>query len=151
MMAALRSSFAVVGALAAPMAVADTIICPSAQTLTDVAALERALETHSLAFVANVELIGTYNAGQASWSWSYRLLPPALKGEPPQEGTVSLSTSCEMPQLALRATVLFFLNDLSESAGSENSVSIVYGEGAIVEEWILNWIAGKVGREPVSP
>ncbi len=138
-----RNLTLVISLLVAQVAAGSTVICAPQSWLADTTSLDKAYAAHRLVFVANVSTI--VDAETTETSWSYRLLPPALKGDIPSEGSLKVEMrSCLHPHIALDATMLIFIDDLDETARSDNSVAIVYGEGNVVENWILEWIAEQV-------
>jgi hypothetical protein len=139
----MRNLTLVIGLLAVQSAAGSVVICAQNSWPADTASLDEAYAAHSIVFVANVSTI--VDPETTETTWSYRLLPPALKGDIPSEGILNVEMrSCLMPHLALEATMLIFLDNLDESAKADNSVAVVYGDGNVVEKWIVEWAAEKL-------
>ncbi len=140
----MRNLTLVIGLLAIPTA-AGSVTCAPQSWPADTTSLDEAYAAHSLVFVANVSTIVDPETTEATWS--YRLLPPALKGDIPSEGSLNVENRfCLRPHIALEATVLVFLDNLDEAASADNSVAVVYGDGNVVEQWIIEWAADKLSH-----
>ncbi len=139
----LRNLILLITLLGAQVSAETPVICVPQSWPAGTTSLDEDYAAHSLVFVANVSTI--VDPETLDTTWSYRLLPPALKGDIPSEGSLKVEMrSCLHPHIALDATMLIFIDDLDETARSDNSVAIVYGEGNVVENWILEWIAEQV-------
>ena len=139
----IRNLTLVIALLAAQATAESIVICAPQTWPADTTSLDEAYAAYSLVFVANVSTI--VDAVSTEVSWSYQLLPPALKGDVLAEGTLNVDMdSCNKPHLAIEATMLIFLDELDEAARADNSVTVVYGDGNVVEQWIVEWVAEKL-------
>ena len=139
----IRNLTLIIPLLVAQASAESLFVCGPQLWPTGTTSLDDAYAEHSLVFVANVTTV--VDAETADIWWSYRLLPPTLKGDIPSEGTLNVDMiSCNTPHLALEATVLIFLDYIDEPARADNSVAVVYGGGNVIEKWILEWVAGRL-------